>query len=131
MQKVVVDIENDRDPRFLADVGHGFEHTSRGSPGFQSALRRQLVHQPIRQRIAERHAQFHHIHPRLIECNDQFLRRGQVGVAGTDIGHQGLLPLLSQLGKSLLDPIHAARSVVDLFGIRQVPFGLAYMAGSE
>ena len=82
----------------------------RGGAGFQAALGRQLVHQTIRQRIAERHAQLQHVHARLIKRERQLAGGFEVRVARADVNDEALLPLALEPRKAFHNAIHAARS---------------------
>ena len=91
----------------LADGGDGFQNFRRRGAGFQAALRGELVHQAIGQRIAERHAEFQNVHARLVESQSQFARGFQIRVARADIDDETLFAGAFEPGKSFLDAIHS------------------------
>ena len=65
--------------------GHGFQNFRRGGAGFQSALGGELVDQSVGERIAERHAEFEHVHADFVEGQRQLARGVQVRIARADI----------------------------------------------
>ena len=66
--------------------------------------------QAIRQRIAERHAQFQHIHARLIKRERQLARGCQSRIARTDVNDETFFSGAFQCGKFFNDAIHAGGS---------------------
>ena len=92
MDQVEINVEHDGNLRLLADGGHGFQDFGRRGAGFQAALGRELIDQAIRQRIAERHAQFQHIHAELIERQRQLSRGVEVRIARADVNDEPFWP---------------------------------------
>ena len=109
MDQVEVDVEDDGDLRFPADGGDGLQDLRRRGAGFQAALGGELVDQAIGQRIAERHAQFQHIHAELVERQRQLARGFEVRIARADVNDEALLALAVQPGESFHNAIHASR----------------------
>ena len=107
VHKIVVNIENDRDLRLLANRGDRFENFRRSRARLQPALGGQLVHEAVRERIAERHAEFQDIDPQFVEAERKLARRFEIGVAGANVDDEPLLPFAAKAGKAFIDPIHA------------------------
>ena len=89
--------------RMAATVARSF---GRRRAGFQPALGSELIHQPVRQRIAERHAQFQDGHARLIERECQLTRGFEIRIARADVNNEAFLVCLFQVRKLLDDSIH-------------------------
>ena len=110
VDEIEVDIEDDRDLRLAADGRDGFQDLGRGGARLQPALGRKLVDQAIRQRIAERDAQFEHIYADLVKCQRQLARGLQVRIACADVHDKPLLSLAPKPGKSFYDAVHPGHS---------------------
>jgi len=74
-------------------------------------LRGELVNQTIRQRIAEGHTEFEHVHSQLIECERQLPRGLEVRISRPDVHDETLLLFALKQGKSLLDTVHSPEKV--------------------
>ena len=96
--------------RIFADGGDGFEEPGRCGAGFQAALRRELIDQPIRQRIAEGHAQFQNRHARPVKGQGQFARGGEMRVAGADVNNQPFFAGAFERGEFFHNAIHVRES---------------------
>src|SRR5687768_8685455 len=88
MDEVEIDVENDWNLRFPADGSHCFQDFGRRCAGFKSALRSQLVHQPVCKRIAKRNTEFHDVNPGSIEANGKLTRRFKVWITSSDINDE-------------------------------------------
>ena len=90
MDEVEINVEDDGDLRLLADGGNRFQKLRRSGAGFEAALGGKLVHQAVGQRVAERHAEFQHVHAGFVERQREFARGGQIRVARADIDDESL-----------------------------------------
>ena len=95
----------------LADGGNRFQNFRRRGAGFETALRRELVHHTIGKRVAERHAQFQNIHAGLVKGNGQFARGIQIWIARADIDDKTFFTFTLQPREAFLNAIHAAESL--------------------
>ena len=87
----------------------GFQDLGGRGAGFQAALGGELIDQAVGQRIAERHAQFEHIHAGLIEGQRELAGGFEVRIARADVNDKALLALLLEPGKPFDDAIHSAQ----------------------
>ena len=112
VDEVKVNVEHNRNLRLLADGRDGFQHLGRRGAGFETALRGELVHQTVGKRIAERHAQFQNIHAGFVKSQSQFARGIQIRIARADIHNKTFFTLAFEPGKTFLNAIHAAGSLL-------------------
>ena len=101
--------------RVLADGRHGGQNFGRSGAGFETALRGKLVHQAVGQRIAERHAQFQHVHARPVKGQRKPARGVQIRIARADIDDKTLFALLFEPGKTFHNAIHSTEFQVSGF----------------
>ena len=87
MQQVEINVEDDGDLRFLANLDDGREDLRRSSAALQSALCSQLVDDAVGQRIAERNTEFQHVDPGRIEAQSQSTSGLQIRITSSDIDH--------------------------------------------
>ena len=73
-------------------------------------MRRQLVDHSVGQRVAERHAQFQHIHPGAVEGQCQFAGRLQIGVTRANVNNKSRPALFLQAGKPFDNAIHPGQN---------------------
>src|ERR1043166_8554972 len=111
MHQIEVEIEHDRDLRFLANRGHCFQNFRRRGARLQSSLRRKLVYQAVSQGITEWHPQFEDIHSHPVERQGQLPRGLQIRIARANVNNEPFLLFLFQLGKSRFDPVHQLRKM--------------------
>ena len=71
-------------------AAHGCQHFRRRGARFQAALGGELVHQAVGQRIAERHAEFQHVHPGPVKRQRQPAGGVQIRIARADVNHEPL-----------------------------------------
>jgi hypothetical protein len=109
MHQVEVEVKDDGDLRFLPDRSDRFEYLGGRGAGFQAALGGELVHEPVRQGITERHAQLEHVHADAIEGQGELSRGFEVRIAGAEVDHQALAASLAQVAEAFGDAIHGAR----------------------
>ena len=74
-------------------------------------MRGELIHQSIRERIAEGHAEFQHIHAGLVERERELARGFERRVPGPDIDDEAFLFRGLQLREPCVDAIHWGRRV--------------------
>ncbi len=107
MNEIVIDVEHDghlvTGPSQVLDQ---VEHPRHGCAALQGAFSRQLVHDPVRQRVTEWNAQFEHIHPDRCQLVRQRFRGIQARVTGADVGNECFLPRRTQLVKLVVDSVH-------------------------
>ena len=115
MDEVEINVEDDRDLRLLADGGNCFQKFRRRGAGFEAALRGELVHQAVGERIAERHAEFQHVHARLVKCQREFARGFQIRVARADINDETFFAGAFQRGELFNDAVHRGQFQVSGF----------------
>jgi hypothetical protein len=106
MDEVEINVEHDRDLRLLADGRDGFQNFGRGRARLETALCGELIHQAVGKRIAERHAEFKHVHAGPVEGERELARGVEVWVAGANVNDQSLLAGFLQCGEFLDDAVH-------------------------
>jgi hypothetical protein len=70
-------------------------------------LRGELIHEAIRQWIAEGNAEFENIHPSPIEREREIVRGRKVRIAGADVNDKALFSVALEALKPFADPIHS------------------------
>ena len=108
VNQVEVDVEHDGDLRVLAHGYNGFKNFGWSGSRLKTTLRRKLIHQTVRQRIAERHAEFQNIHAHFVEGQTELARGLQIRITRADIDDEGFLALALQPCETVHDAIHVA-----------------------
>src|SRR6266481_1441924 len=98
---IVVAKENKRDLGRLTNATDKIENTGESCPGSQSALRSALDRRPIRERIAEGHAEFDYVRAGLSKCADKFQRSVKGWIAGGDVSDDAKFAGCAQFGEAL------------------------------
>ena len=116
VNEVEINVEDNRDLRVAGGSAATVARTLGGVvAGFETALRGELVHQAVGQRIAERHAQFQHVHARLVEGQREPARGVQIRIARADIDDETLFALALEPRKTFHDAIHSTEFQVSGF----------------
>src|SRR6202030_4069344 len=107
---IVVAKENKRDLGKLTNAADKIENTGESRPGSQSALRSALDRRPIRERIAEGHAQFINVRAGFSKCTDEFQRGVEGRIADGDVSDDAEFAGCAEFGEAFGDAGRVKRS---------------------
>ena len=107
VQEVEINVEDNRDFRLAPDFSDGRQELRRRGAALQAALGGELVHEAVRQRVAEGDAKLEDVHTRAVEGERELARGLEMGVTRADVNDEGLLGVLLEPGEAGGDAVHA------------------------
>src|SRR5882762_10287869 len=103
--RIEITVENNWDLRFAPNFANTIEHAADCRARGQRALRRELIHDSIRQRIGEWQPELEHIGAGFFQGECKIDSAFQIRIARADVGNETLALFLAEAREAIVDPI--------------------------
>src|SRR5439155_27288267 len=112
-QRIEIAEQHQRNPRLLPDILAQRQNLRNRDTVLQSPLGRTLNHRPIGNRVGERHSQFDHIRPCLLQRKVELESDLQARISGRQIRDKCLCIVTLELDEALFNSCHVLSAAND------------------
>src|SRR5256885_7454986 len=103
--RIEITVENDWDLGLASDLADAIEDATHSGAGGKSALRRQLIHNSIGERIRKRQSELEHIGAGFFQRHRKFGGALQSRITRANVGNEALALFLAQAREAIVDPV--------------------------